>query len=105
VGAALSDLIVEDKIYIVIDRLFCTPSVCVADNFSRHSLFRNERARCVREDLNARNRSLSAIECANDAELKAQLEAAAAREDRPVASYVRRIMMKALDAEREGAAA
>ena len=40
-----------------------------------------------------------------DAELKARLEAAAAREDRPVASYVRRIVMKALDAEREGAAA
>ena len=40
-----------------------------------------------------------------DAALKARLEAAAAREDRPVASYVRRIVMKALDAEREGAAA
>jgi len=38
-------------------------------------------------------------------ELKARLEAAAAREDRPVASYVRRIVMKALDGEREGAAA
>ncbi|MFZ2080249.1 MAG: hypothetical protein WAV38_27090 [Xanthobacteraceae bacterium] len=33
-----------------------------------------------------------------DAELKARLEAAAAREDRPVASYVRRIVMKVLDA-------
>jgi len=32
-----------------------------------------------------------------DAELKARLEAAAAREDRPVASFVRRIVMKALD--------
>ena len=40
-----------------------------------------------------------------DAALKARLEAAAAREDRPVASLVRRIVMKALDAEREGAAA
>jgi hypothetical protein len=40
-----------------------------------------------------------------DAELKARLEAAAAREDRPVASFVRRIVMKALDGEREGAAA
>ena len=40
-----------------------------------------------------------------DAELKARLEAAAAREDRPVASYVRRIVLKALDGEREGAAA
>jgi hypothetical protein len=39
-----------------------------------------------------------------DAELKARLEAAAAREDRPVASFVRRIVMKALDGEREGAA-
>ena len=32
-----------------------------------------------------------------DAELKARLEAAAAREDRPIASYVRRIVVKALD--------
>ena len=40
-----------------------------------------------------------------DAELKARLEAAAAREDRPVASYVRRIVIKALDGEREGAVA
>ena len=40
-----------------------------------------------------------------DAELKARLEAAAAREDRPVASLVRRIIGKALDGEREGAAA
>lgn len=40
-----------------------------------------------------------------DAELKARVEAAAAREDRPVASFVRRIVMKALDGEREGAAA
>ena len=32
-----------------------------------------------------------------DAELKARLEAAAAREDRPVASFVRRIVMQALD--------
>jgi len=40
-----------------------------------------------------------------DAKLKARLEAAAAREDRPVASFVRRIVMKALDGEREGAAA
>jgi hypothetical protein len=40
-----------------------------------------------------------------DAELKARLEAAAAREDRPVASYVRRQLMKALDGEREGVAA
>jgi hypothetical protein len=40
-----------------------------------------------------------------DAELKRRLEQAAAREDRPVASYVRRIVMKALDGEREGAAA
>jgi len=39
-----------------------------------------------------------------DAALKARLEAAAAREDRPVASLVRRIVMKALDGEREGAA-
>ena len=35
-----------------------------------------------------------------DAELKARLEAAAAREDRPVASFVRRIVMKELDSER-----
>jgi hypothetical protein len=40
-----------------------------------------------------------------DAELKARLEAAAAREDRPVARFVRRIVMKALDGEREGTAA
>src|SRR5262252_3101403 len=40
-----------------------------------------------------------------DAELKARLEAAAAREDRPVASFVRRIVVRALDGEREGAAA
>ena len=40
-----------------------------------------------------------------DAELKRRLEAAAAREDRPVASYVRRIVIKALDGKREGAAA
>ena len=41
-----------------------------------------------------------------DAELKARLEAAAAREGKQsVASYVRRIVMKALDGEREGAAA
>jgi len=40
-----------------------------------------------------------------DAELKARLEAAAAREDRPLASYIRRICTKALDGEREGAAA
>ena len=40
-----------------------------------------------------------------DAELKARLEAAAAREDRPLASFVRRIVMKALDGEREGSAA
>jgi hypothetical protein len=39
-----------------------------------------------------------------DAELKARLEAAAAREDRPVASLVRRIVMQALN-EREGTAA
>jgi len=39
-----------------------------------------------------------------DAELKARLEAAAAREDRPVASFVRRIVVRALDGEREGAA-
>ena len=39
-----------------------------------------------------------------DAELKARLEAAAAREDRPVASLVRRIVMQALN-EREEAAA
>jgi hypothetical protein len=41
-----------------------------------------------------------------DAELKARLEAAAAeREDRTLASYVRRIVTKALDGEREGTAA
>ena len=40
-----------------------------------------------------------------DAELKARLEVAAAREDRTVASYVPRIVMMALDGEREGAAA
>jgi hypothetical protein len=40
-----------------------------------------------------------------DAELKARLEVAAAREDRTVASYVPRIVMKALDGEHEGAAA
>ena len=39
-----------------------------------------------------------------DAELKARLEAAAAREDRPVASFVRQIVVRALDDEREGAA-
>ena len=36
-----------------------------------------------------------------DAELKVRLEAAAAREDRPVASFVRRIVMKALDGDPE----
>jgi len=40
-----------------------------------------------------------------DAELKARLEAAAAREDRPVASFVRRIVLKALDGEQTAAAA
>jgi hypothetical protein len=40
-----------------------------------------------------------------DAALKARLEAAAAREDRPVASYVRRIVLKALDGEQTEAAA
>jgi hypothetical protein len=40
-----------------------------------------------------------------DAELKARLEAAAAREDRPVASFVRRIVLKALDGEQTEAAA
>jgi predicted DNA-binding protein len=39
-----------------------------------------------------------------DPETKRRLEAAAAREDRPLASYVRRIVLKALD-ERDGAAA
>ena len=40
-----------------------------------------------------------------DAGLKARLEAAAAREDRTLASYVRRIVTKALDGERQGTAA
>jgi hypothetical protein len=40
-----------------------------------------------------------------DAELKARLEAAAAREDRPVASLVRRIIGKALDGEQQTEAA
>ena len=41
-----------------------------------------------------------------DAELKARLEAAAAREgEQSVASLVRKIVIKALDGEREGAAA
>jgi hypothetical protein len=40
-----------------------------------------------------------------DAALKARLEAAAAREDRPVASYVRRTLVKALDGERTEQAA
>jgi hypothetical protein len=41
-----------------------------------------------------------------DAELKARLEAAAAREGKQsVASLVRKIVIKALDSEREGAAA
>ena len=41
-----------------------------------------------------------------DAELKARLEAAAAREGKQsVASLVRKILIKALDGEREGAAA
>ena len=39
-----------------------------------------------------------------DAELKARLETAAAREDRPVTSFVRRIVVRALDGEREEAA-
>jgi hypothetical protein len=34
-----------------------------------------------------------------DAELKSRLEAAAAREDRSVASFVRRIVVRALDGE------
>jgi len=38
-------------------------------------------------------------------ELKARLEAAAEREDRTLASYVRRLCTKALDGEREGVAA
>jgi predicted DNA-binding protein len=38
-------------------------------------------------------------------DLKARLEAAAEREDRTLASYVRRIVTKALDGEREGTAA
>jgi Ribbon-helix-helix protein, copG family len=37
-----------------------------------------------------------------DAELKARLEAAAAREDRPVASLLRRYLAKALDGGRGG---
>jgi hypothetical protein len=40
-----------------------------------------------------------------DAEFKARLEQAAAREDRPVASYVRRQLMKALDGEQQTEAA
>jgi len=40
-----------------------------------------------------------------DPELKRRLEAAAAREDRPVASLVRRIIGKALDGERTEQAA
>ena len=38
-------------------------------------------------------------------DLKARLEAAAEREDRTLASYVRRIVTKALDGERQGTAA
>jgi hypothetical protein len=59
---------------------------------------------CVREDFMREDRCPQ-LSVPIDAELKARLEAAAAREDRPVASFVRRIVLKALDGEREGAAA
>ena len=61
------------------------------------------KAHGVREDFMREDRNPQ-LSVPIDAELKARLEAAAAREDRPVASYVRRIVMKALDGEREGAA-
>jgi hypothetical protein len=59
----------------------------------------------AREDLMRETDRGPQLSVPIDAELKRRLEAAAAREDRPVASYVRRIVMKALDGEREGAAA
>jgi hypothetical protein len=64
-----------------------------------------QRVRTLRERISMREDRCPQLSVPIDAELKARLEAAAAREDRPVASFVRRIVMKALDGEREGAAA
>jgi len=65
-----------------------------------------QRVRTLRERISMRETDRGPqLSVPIDAELKTRLEAAAAREDRPVASYVRRIVMKALDGEREGAAA
>src|SRR6516164_4773067 len=77
---------------------------CVADSISRRSLSRNECARCACERISMREDRCPQLSVPIDAELKARLEAAAAREDRPVASLVRRIVMQALN-EREGTAA
>ena len=64
-----------------------------------------QRVRTLRERISMREDRCPQLSVPIDAELMARLEAAAAREDRPVASFVRRIVMKALDGEREGAAA
>ena len=88
-----------------IDQPDCHRRACVAvrircGTMSAERLHRG----LVREDLMREDRSPQ-LSVPIDAELKARLEAAAAREDRPVASFVRLIVLKALDGEREGAAA
>jgi hypothetical protein len=67
--------------------------------------YRATNAHGVRERISMHEDRGPQLSVPIDAELKARLEAAAAREDRPVASYVRRIVLKALDGEREEAAA
>jgi hypothetical protein len=75
-----------------IRRPVCHRRACVAANFYRPSLSRNECARRVRERIAMREDRCPQLSVPIDAELKARLEAAAAREDRPVASFVRRIV-------------
>jgi hypothetical protein len=84
-----------------IDRLFCTPlNVRCRQFFSGLIISQRMRTVCAR-GLHETDRCPQ-LSVPIDAELKARLEAAAAREDRPVASFVRRIVVRALDGEREG---
>jgi len=88
-----------------IDQPDCHRRACVAvrircGTMSAERLHRD----LVREDFKMREDRCPQLSVPIDAELKARLEAAAAREDRPVASLVRRIVMQALN-EREGTAA
>jgi hypothetical protein len=90
----------------VIERLFCTPVVCALQIIFLGTHYRATNAHGVRERISMRETDRSPqLSVPIDAELKARLQAAAAREDRPVASFVRRIVVKVLDGEREGAAA